>query len=421
MKTVAAGRAVLELGKRYITMRYIFIVIILTSIMLVPANADAKFNWTCQTAASGPYAYFQTDISLAFDGSGRPAISCSGSGIYALKLVYDRNRDGDFADPGEISIVSGGTGAQYHSLAFDGSGRPAISYWDGNDGDLKLAYDRGGDGHFSGDSITLDSAGNVGHHNSLAFDGNDRPAISYLDYTNENLKFAYDKNGDGDFTDPDEIIIVDGSGNGARYTSLAFDGNDRPAISYQDSSNADLKFAYDKNGDGDFADPGEIIILDSQYNTGFYTSLAFDRNDRPAISYQERDNFDLKFAYDKNGDGDFADPGEIIILDSQYNTGSYSSLAFDGSGRPAISYQDSSNDDLKFAYDTNGDGDFADSDEITIVDSAYIVGEHSSLAFDRNGWPAIAYWDVSNIEIKFCSTYSYPKAMPGIPLLLLDD
>lgn len=78
---------------------------------------------------------------------------------------------------------------RYTSLAFVGF-RPAISYYDATNGDLKFARSSavdGGDGTWT-TVITIDSVGNVGLDTSLAVVGG-TPAISYYDGTNGDLKF----------------------------------------------------------------------------------------------------------------------------------------------------------------------------------------------------------------------------------------
>jgi hypothetical protein len=371
------------------------------------AYTQCGIDWVCQTVDSNGYVGSHT--SLAF-GSG-PAISyhdATGNGNdMKLKLAYDRNNDGDFSDTGEVATVdSDGYVGMYTSLAF-GTG-PAISYFEKANGDLKLAYDRNNNGYFQGvgEITTVDSTGVVGEYTSLAFGSG--PAVSYYDFTNGALKLAYDRNDDGDFT-TDEVITVDSAGDVGLHTSLAFGASGKPAISYYDRSNGNLKFAYDGNNDGDFADAGEIITVDSGGDVGEYTSLAIDALGKPAISYYDRSNGNLKFAYDGNNDGDFADAGEIITVDSGGDVGEYTSLAF-GSG-PAISYYDRSNGNLKFAYNGNNDGDFTDAGEIITVDSAGYVGGHTSLAIDALGKPAISYYNFTNTDLKF-ARYLPPEQPP---------
>jgi hypothetical protein len=370
-------------------------------------NNDGDFSDTGEVATVDSDGYVGMYTSLAF-GTG-PAISYFEKANGDLKLAYDRNNNGYFQGVGEITTVdSTGVVGEYTSLAF-GSG-PAVSYYDFTNGALKLAYDRNDDGDFTTDEvITVDSAGDVGLHTSLAFGASGKPAISYYDRSNGNLKFAYDGNNDGDFADAGEIITVDSGGDVGEYTSLAIDALGKPAISYYDRSNGNLKFAYDGNNDGDFADAGEIITVDSGGDVGEYTSLAFGSG--PAISYYDRSNGNLKFAYDGNNDGDFADAGEIITVDSGGDVGEYTSLAF-GSG-PAISYYDRSNGNLKFAYNGNNDGDFTDAGEIITVDSAGYVGGHTSLAIDALGKPAISYYNFTNTDLKF-ARYLPPEQPPPL-------
>jgi hypothetical protein len=75
----------------------------------------------------------------------------------------------------------------YNSLSFDPSGNPAISYLDSTNKDLKYASFDGQDWA----TQTIDHVGNVGDYNSLSFDPSGNPAISYYDETNDDLKYAF--------------------------------------------------------------------------------------------------------------------------------------------------------------------------------------------------------------------------------------
>jgi hypothetical protein len=367
--------------------------------------AQCGVDWTCQIVDDGGGTNNVGQYtSLAFDGSGYPAISYYDYDNGYLKFAYDRNGDGDFTTDEIITVDSIGDVGIYTSLAF-GTG-PAISYYDYSNGYLKLAYDRNDDGDFSdtGEIITVDDGGGsdtVGQYTSLAFGTG--PAISYLDLTNRTLKFAYDRNDDGDFSDTGEIITVDDTSAVGLYTSLAFGTG--PAISYFDWTNSALKFAYDRDGDGVFTS-GERVTVDNAGYVGLYTSLAFGSG--PAISYLDVTNDALKFAYDGDDDGVFA-AGEIITVDSggTDNVGLYTSLAF-GTG-PAISYYNDTAGDLKFAYDGDDDGVFV-AGEIITLDSAGYVGLYTSLAFG-SGYPVISYYDATGDNLKLAH-YVPPPTQP---------
>ncbi|MDK2824940.1 MAG: hypothetical protein PWQ63_253 [Methanolobus sp.] len=101
-------------------------------------------------------------------------------------------------------------------------------------------------------------------------------------------------------------------------------------------------------------------------NTGKYTSLAFDLSDNPAISYLYYNSHELKFTHYNNSSW------EIETVDDVGQVGLYTSLEFDHSGNPAISYYDWLNGSLKFAYH-NGS-----SWETETVDDAGLVGLHTS-------------------------------------------
>ena len=74
----------------------------------------------------------------------------------------------------------------YTSLALDGDGYPHISYYDWGNNDLKYAYQDAFGWHIE----TVDSEGGVGRYSSLALDGDGYPHIGYFDETNDDLKYA---------------------------------------------------------------------------------------------------------------------------------------------------------------------------------------------------------------------------------------
>lgn len=231
---------------------------------------------------------------------------------------------------------------------------------------------------FAYNSRILDTDANTGLHTSIALDSSKKPYISYYDSTNANLMFAY--------LDTSGFWIwekVDDAGNVGMYSSLSIDTSGTPHISYYDQLGGDLRYAY-KNSTGWQL----YVVPDSEGDVGKYTSLALDSSNNPHISYYDADNQDLKYAYKDAGKWYFD------IVPQEGNVGSYTSLALDSSGRPHISYYDAGNGNLKYAYkDTNW--------HVETVDSIGNVGLYTSIAIDSSGNPHISYYDTTNGRLKY--------------------
>ena len=177
---------------------------------------------------------------------------------------------------------------------------------------------------------TVDSAGNVGYTTSLAFGSG--PAISYFDQTNGDLKFAYDKDNDGDFTDAGEIITVDSTGDVGKLNSLAFGSG--PAISYYDETNGDLKFArYSPPVAGIDIDPDTLNlnskgkwvtcyielpegydVADIDVSTVFLNAVQAEPRPTGIGDYDDDGIPDLMVKFDRSDIQDAVDPGDEVEL-----------------------------------------------------------------------------------------------------------
>jgi PKD repeat protein len=347
------------------------------------------------------------DTSLAVI-NGCPAISYTDTINSDLKYARATTSSGGSASDWTqiVTVDSAGVVGSWTSLALV-DGCPAISYKDVFNQDLKYARAVTGTGGSASDwtqVMTVDnSIANVGDCTSLAV-VNGCPAISYTDYDNGDLRYARAiTSTGGNAADWTQKVNVDSAGNVGTFTSLeVVDGC--PAISYSDGSNSHLKYARaTTNTGGSALDWTQIVTVDSSGSSGGYTSLAVV-DGCPAISYYDFIN-GLKYARAVTSTGGSAsDWTQNVALTSPGSMSVSTSLSVIG-GRPAISYFDWDNGDLRFAQATSSTGGSAsDWTQDIAVDSDGFVGAATSVA-EVDGCPAISYYDSTNTDLKYAILY----------------
>src|SRR5688572_3070612 len=107
------------------------------------------------------------------------------------------------------------------------------------------------------------------------------------------------------------------------------------------------------------------------------------------------------------------------IVDSAGTVGSYTSLQLNG-GNPVISYFDSTNGELKLATCTANCQSATPTWQIVTVDSAGLVGMHSSLRLNA-GNPVISYRDQTNGDLKLATcTANCQSPTPTWQIVIVD-
>ena len=318
----------------------------------------------------------------------------------------------------------------FNSLAIQPNNHPAFVYheygapiweenfqgWVPSGAPGKLRY-----AEFDGISWTttiVDDDGNTGFSNSLAFDSSGTPHISYVNYSDDTLRYAKRVNGVwqkstleyiGPYTNPDGTaqLQMDTSA-----TSLVINpATGTPTVSYLHQ--ASYTYRYGVLDAGVFtSEPVEYIAsmpLKTLYpSEGRFLSHDLDGQGNPHLAYWTMNTEDgtsgLEYA-SKDAQGNWSK----LIIDESGRT-YYSDLKVGSDNVPRVAYYD----ELPI-YPTVGVLKFAELTELgwqsTIIDGgtprdasdADVVGWHPSLALDATDKPHVSYADFSGEAIKYAT------------------
>lgn len=333
----------------------------------------ATSAWTCGYMDYG-YVDAGKYISLAFDNAGNPWMSYYDGNNRALRVA---KYVGNNAGTGCLSLnwtcttvvgAAGNERGSYTSLAFDQSGTPWISMFDyyvGN-GRLEVAHYVGSGG--SGCALSswtctfIDGNGSsqdIGYDTSLAISPTGTPWISYYDNTNNDLKVArfVGNGGTGCLTGVTTwtCTSIDTTNDVGRYTSIAFDANGNPWISYYYVTGGDLRVAQflggATTGSGCAVNTWTCTNVDTTNNVGWFTSIAFDASGSAWVSYGDSTNGAERIARylggATSGTGCNVNTWSCTAMRTGIGvdttggtTSESSSLTFDRSGRPWVSFFD---------------------------------------------------------------------------------
>ena len=307
------------------------------------------------------------------------------------------------ADP-KIVFDTIGVG-KHNSVALDNLGAFHISYYDENDASLNYAYWDGATWSFELVDDYIDIGKGVGLWSSIQVDPATNVHIAYMDEKYDNLKYAYKKHTNGEWTD----VTVDSGGSGGlnvgSMCSLALDSSNMPYISYLDFSLGNLKVAklVDLH-----TNAWTIDRVDSTDYTGWYTSIYVDGSNRAHVSYFNASRGDLKYAVGK--------PGGSWSLSTLQPTnglvGLFTSIAWNAAiGRPVILYYNAAAGWLM--YISQASNNKWNTPQI-VAGNSRDVGLATSLAVNSDGVPFISYLDTSYGYVKYTRGfyYTFPKYFP---------
>jgi hypothetical protein len=288
------------------------------------------------------------DIAYAADGTLYVAYFNQIDSTHGDLRYGIRNPDGTWrangSDGGIIDNLGGASTAQvglYVSVALDSTGKPGVAYFDGYNAKLRYA-------HFNGttwdNSQAFTGTGKRGYYPSLAY-LSDKPTIT--DYFKTGTSSGYLEVDQAPGVTPSSpsvwsTTIIDNSGNAGRYSSLAYNaGASKWGVSYDDSGTSIGGRYVETSGTSVTSGWGSVASIPlasgGHASNAVWTSLTYDGSNRPAIAYYDNTDFNLNFAH-RNGTGS---TWQTMVLSSNNTTGKYPTLLFESSQFRVTYYNES--------------------------------------------------------------------------------
>ncbi|MEX2430249.1 MAG: tail fiber domain-containing protein [Patescibacteria group bacterium] len=192
---------------------------------------------------------------------------------------------------------------------------------------------------------------------------------------------------------------VDSTNDVGQYTSTVIGTDGLPTIAYYDVTNADLRIARCDDLDCTSASSAAVATTG---DVGKYLAMTLGTDKYPIISYYDATNGDLKVL--KCGNDACSSGNTTTTLDSTGDVGQYTSITKTSTGLPRIAYYDVTNADLKLASCSTTD---CTSSSLSTVDSTGDVGQYASIMLTDGGTSnvLISYYDATNGNLK--TAYSF--------------
>jgi len=277
-------------------------------------SSDSDF-YTDLTFTLAGVASDQDTPAIRWDASGRVmGLFCLGGATCDIRLLTDLDGDFDLSDETPVALEAAAVDSMTRpSLALDASGRVAAAYVKDPTSSSTpvpvVAYDRDGDGTFTGPNERVELAaffpsGTL--KGTVLVDPLGR--LAYL-YPNGSIVItAYDLNGDGDFADTGEVWSFGPGGTGPVCLGAVFDPSGHLAVVVGNTLGV-LKLGRDADGDGQWAEAGELLTLDNATHCGIGTGPGV-----PIAVSRAAGGTTIEVLRDLNDDGDFADADESRLL-----------------------------------------------------------------------------------------------------------
>ncbi len=231
----------------------------------------------------------------------------------------------------------------------------------------------------------------------LAYTPDGQPQIAYHDH--QDTSFQQDK---GDLT------VASGGDAGWAIEALASEGHDGWDSTIVIGPDGVLRAAgidpqqFDRTPGVEYYELQDGAWQVTEIGSGpiayeFNVSLAVDPDGNPALSYFDNNNQDLKYAYRQDG------TWTIETVDSDGDVGRYSSLAFDSSGNPHISYlriDGAADATVRYANNAGSGWSATDVDTLADLETGFTGARRvTAIAVDADQAPRIVYSDRSVVKV----------------------
>jgi hypothetical protein len=218
----------------------------------------------------------------------------------------------------------------------------------------------------------------VGADRILAYDHFGNPGVAFVNNVTDAIHYARRVPGIG------WTHVSVGTGFSVDFPSLAFDRYERPFVTFQSGESPGNLFYARFDGSSWASSSLTFGIANA---LGEHSSLAFDLYGNPVVAHRSpASGGSLRYIVDS--DGDFL-PDDDEIVTNVANPGLYSSLVIDPLNRPMIAHYASTGGNLQFSIKEPSLGWVT-----TTVESVNNTGLYPSIDVDPDtGFPAIAYYD----------------------------
>jgi hypothetical protein len=314
------------------------------------------------------------------------------------------------------AVDTAGSTGYWSSVAVDQAGSPWIAYTDYTNNVLRVAHYVGSAGtgcaNVAWTCSTIGSAGLAGEFANIAIDPSGNPWVSHYDSANDALRIARfvgtGGSGCGTNTAWSCELIDNSTSPGVNGTSIAFDASGVAWLSYYENDNEELRVARYVGAGGNCPSSTQWFCqtVTTPGDIGQWSSIGFDAQNRAWVSFMYGSDGELWYAkyVGSGGTGCTATAAwtcGTVDTGATGTVGGYTSLAFDASGNPWISYYDWSNLDLRVARYVGTGGNCATAEwSCSAVDTTGDVGAYSSIAMDPSGTPWVVSSDATNGNLR---------------------